>query len=162
MAQQSNTNGNRGGFLMGTGGSVALAGGGGVVLPFLMAESTASRQRKESQQAMKDSLNKAKALEKEKEAVRKKKAEEEVAAAAATNATKARGTADINGMDLEEVSLDLDRAMLANRGKEGEEDEMGKDNLLVGVVCVLDKTRPVKKRSRNMDEEQRKSHAAGA
>ncbi len=136
---------------MGTGGSIAPAGGG-VVMPFSMAASAAARQRKESQQAMKDSLNKAKALEKEKEAAQKKKAEEEAAAAAATDAAKACGTVDINGMDLEEVSLDLDGALLANRGKEGEEDETGEDNLLVGVVCVLDETTPVKKRSRNMEE----------
>ncbi len=152
MVQQSNTNGNRGGFLMGTGGGNALAGGG-VVTPFLMAASAAARQRKELQQAMKDSLNKAKAFEKEKETARKKKAQEEAAAAAATNAAKASGTADIDGMDLEEVSLDLDGALLANGGKEGEEDETGEDNLLAGVVRVLDKTTPVKKRSRNTEEE---------
>ncbi len=161
MVQQSNTNGNRGRFSMGTGGSIALAGGG-VVTPFSMAASTAAWQRKESQQAMKDSLNKAKALEKEKEAAQEKKAEEEVAAAAATNVANARGMADIDGMDLEEVFLDLDKALLANGGKEGEEDKTGEDNLLAGVVHVLDKTTPVKKRSRNTEEEQRKSHATGA
>ncbi len=65
---------------------------------------------------------------------RKKKAEEEVAAAAATDAAKAIGKADIDGMDLKEVSLDSDGALLANGGKEGEEDGMGEDNLLVDVV----------------------------
>ncbi len=135
---------------------------GGVVTPFLMAASAAAWQRKELQQAMKDSLNKAKALEKEKEAARKKKAEEEAVAAAATDAAKASGAADIDGIDLKEVSLDLDGALLANGGKEGEEDGMGEDNRLAGVVHNLDKTTPVKKRSRNTEEEQRKSHAAGA
>ncbi len=95
---------------MGTGGSIEPAGEG-VVKPISMAASVAARQRKESQQAMKDSLNKAKALEKEKEAARKKKAEEEVAAAAATVAAKVSGKVDINGMDLKEVSLDLDGAL---------------------------------------------------
>jgi hypothetical protein len=134
----------------------------GVVKPFLMAASAAARQRKELQQAMKDSLNKAKALEKEKEAVQKKKAEEEAAAAAATDAAKASGKRDIDGMDLKEVSLDLDGALLANGGKEGEEDGTEEDNLLVEVVCVLDKTLPVKKRSRNTEEEQHKSHVVVA
>jgi hypothetical protein len=142
---------------MGTGGSIEPAGGG-VVMPFSMVASAAARQRKESQQAMKDSLNKAKALEKEKEAARKKKAEEEAAAAA--DAAKASGKADIDGMDLEEVSLDLNGALLVNGGKEGEEDGMGEDNSLVEVLGVLDKTLPVKKRSRNMAEERHKSHAS--
>jgi hypothetical protein len=102
---------------------------------------------------MKDSLNKAKALEKEKEAVRKKKAEEEAATAAATDAAKASGKADINGMDLEEVFLDLDRALLANGGKEGEDNGTGEDNSLAEVLRVLDETLPVKKRSRNTEEE---------
>ncbi len=131
-----------------------------MVAPFLMMASMAARQRKELQQAMKDFLNKAKALEKENEAVQKKKAEEEAAAAAATDAAKASGKADISSMDLEKVSLDLDGALLVNGGKEGEEDGSGEDNLLVDVVHVLDKTLPVKKRSRNTEEERRKSHAA--
>jgi hypothetical protein len=161
MAQQSNANGNRGRFSMGTGGSIEPAGGG-VVMPFSMVANMAAQQRKELQQAMKDSLNKAKALEKEKEATRKKKAEEEAAAAAATDAAKASGKADIDGMDLKEVSLDLDGALLANGGKEGEEDGTGEDNPLADVVRVLDKTLPVKKRSWNMEEEQCKSHAVVA
>ncbi len=136
---------------MGTGGRVEPVGRG-VVMPFLMVASAAAWQRKESQQAIKDSLNKAKALEKEKEAARKKKAEEEAAKAAATDAAKASGKADIDGMDLKEVSLDLDRALLANGGKEGEEDGMGEDNLLAEVVRVLDKTLPVTKSSRNTEE----------
>ncbi len=131
---------------MGSRQSGLTALGGALVTPFLkVATSAAECWRREVQQAMKASLQVARAVETEREEAQKKKIEEEAAAVAKARAARAEIAKDVNTL------MDL-----------GSDEEKEQENVasLGEVVWVLDKDRALllKKRSRKVEETSKQSN----
>ncbi len=147
MTNSTKPTGGQGSFKVGSRQSGLTAAGGTLVTPFLKAAtSAAARWRREVQQAIKATLQAARAVKTEREEAWKKRMEEEAAAAAEARAARAEIATDIDalmGLGIDDETKKADSASLGD------------------VVQVLDKDGALllKKRSRKVEETSKQSNA---